>query len=613
MEAAQLFESVPQAVPDSLLRTRSAFSAGQAWLKAADCGKAKPLLQKALSTDPQDAMAPPALLGLADCQMREHALPEVRTTLKQLWVKYPNTPAAREALSSLNKMEESGIWVPSPDDLYGRAQAFLVLGLQVEAVDELVRFLAGAPTHPRRDEVRLKLGTTLMRLKRYEQARSVLQELLAQRGDGAGEAAVSLARINLRQNDGERLLGLRGTASGLPLSSEQRASILLMTGTWLEDQGRIDEAVATYRDAIQAGANANQRAEALWRTGWIHYRNGRRQEALERFDELLKEGRNDPQWIMQVMYWRARALDRQEDSRAPEAYHQVCRHYVRTYYCHLAKGHVAVTDSIPVAVSPADDTGSPATDHRAEIERDQHYRRAQELKLLKRESDAARELSSLTERYGRDRNGAATLSRLLSDAGAHSEALRLARLNFRDSLERGGGPVPPALWSVAYPVVYLPAIRLNAGPRLDPYLVAAIIREESQYDARAVSRAGALGLMQLMPETARSMARRLGGPDVVRDDLFNQDINIRYGTRYLEQLVEQFSGNVVYAVAAYNAGPFAVSSWVAKNGAADLEEFVEMIPYQETRQYVKRVLRSYWEYRRLSGEPCQGRLLDKVC
>jgi soluble lytic murein transglycosylase len=119
--------------------------------------------------------------------------------------------------------------------------------------------------------------------------------------------------------------------------------------------------------------------------------------------------------------------------------------------------------------------------------------------------------------------------------------------------------------------------------------------------------------MQLMPETARAMARRMGGPEVMRDDLLNHEINIRYGTRYLDQLVEQFSGNVIYAIAAYNAGPVAVSSWITKNGAADTEEFVEMVPYQETRQYVKRVLRSYWEYRRVNGEPCRGRLLDKVC
>jgi len=612
-EAAQLFEAIPQTTPDTLLKNRSAFSAGQAWIKAADCGKAMPLLQRTISADPQNAMVPPALLSVADCQMKASAVGDSRSTLKHLWIKYPNTPSAREALLRLNKTEQSGTWSPSPDDVYGRAQAFSSLTLYAEAVDEFQRFLAVAPIHPRRDEARAKLATALIRLKRYEQARPLLQELMAQKGEGAGEATVSLARIYLRQGDGERLLALRDTLSSVHLTSEQHASILLMVGIWLDDQRRWEEAVAAYQQAIQAGATPTQRADALWRTGWIRYRNAQWREALESFDGLLK-GKDDPQWTPQLLYWRARTLERQVDSRSSEAYQQVCRQYALTYYCQLAKGHMESPQALPPSdPAPSTNNVSPGTDVRAEIERDAHYRKARELKLLKQEPDAARELGSLTEKYSRDRNATLVLSGLLSEAGAHYEALRLARQNFRDSLERGGDQVPTTLWIVAYPTVYLPTIRLHAGARLDPYLAAAVIREESQYDTRAVSRTGALGLMQLMPETARSMARRLGGPEVIREDLFNQEINIRYGTRYLEELVEQFSGNVVYAVAAYNAGPVAVSSWVTKNGTADQEEFVEMVPYQETRQYVKRVLRSYWEYRRVNGDPCRGRLLDKVC
>jgi len=117
----------------------------------------------------------------------------------------------------------------------------------------------------------------------------------------------------------------------------------------------------------------------------------------------------------------------------------------------------------------------------------------------------------------------------------------------------------------------------------------------------------------VMPVTAQAVSRRLGLPEVGREELFNQDTNIRLGVGYLEQLLRQFSGNVLHAVAAYNAGPTAVSSWMAKYGGRDPDEFVELIPYQETRQYVKRVLRSYREYHRLGGGACGSRSLDKVC
>jgi soluble lytic murein transglycosylase len=180
-------------------------------------------------------------------------------------------------------------------------------------------------------------------------------------------------------------------------------------------------------------------------------------------------------------------------------------------------------------------------------------------------------------------------------------------------LERGGEELPLALWHAAYPTIYLPVIRTYAGKLVDPFLVAAIIREESQYDTRALSRVGAIGLMQVMPATAEALAAKLGVAELERDDLFDQEINIRIGVSYLGQLLEQFSGNVLYAVAAYNAGPQAVSAWTAKYGDKEPDEFVELIPYQETRQYVKRVLRSYREYFRLVGTACTAASLDKVC
>jgi soluble lytic murein transglycosylase len=191
------------------------------------------------------------------------------------------------------------------------------------------------------------------------------------------------------------------------------------------------------------------------------------------------------------------------------------------------------------------------------------------------------------------------LATMLSEMGAHHHALRLARARFRDKLERTGGMVDPLLWKAAYPTGLLPTIKGQGASGVDPYLVAAIIREESQYDWQAVSRVGAIGLMQVMPGTANAVAQRLGLPVIGRDDLFDQETNIRIGVHYVGQLLEQFSGNVALTIASYNAGPLVVTNWMSQHPGRSQDEFVELIPYQETRQYVKRVLRSYREYIRL--------------
>jgi soluble lytic murein transglycosylase len=281
----------------------------------------------------------------------------------------------------------------------------------------------------------------------------------------------------------------------------------------------------------------------------------------------------------------------------------VCQRHAYSYYCQLASRRVSlppVTPSVSTLDRPAgDESDRLPQNRRPEIEKHAFYQRGIELKVLGFGQDAARELGALTEQYSRDQDVLLAFSTMLSEVGAYHPALRVAKVHFKDKLERSGLPTAPALWTVAYPTGLVPTIAAQGVTAVDPYLAAAIIREESQYDEKAVSVVGAVGLMQLMPVTANAVAQRYGFPTVGREELFDQETNIRLGVRYLGQLLEQYGGNLAHAVAAYNAGPIAVNSWIAVHRGREQDEFVELIPYQETRLYVKRVLRSYGEYRRL--------------
>src|SRR5574340_1195882 len=163
--------------------------------------------------------------------------------------------------------------------------------------------------------------------------------------------------------------------------------------------------------------------------------------------------------------------------------------------------------------------------------------------------------------------------------------------------------MPEDLWLLAYPQGFWPSITASAKKYgLDPYFVAAIIREESQFRPEAISPAGARGVMQVMPSTGEWIARNTGIPGFDRSRLFEAEMNISIGTWYLSHLMKKFSGNLTLVTASYNAGPEPVLAWAARSGGtADPAEFVETIPYAETRGYVKKVLRNYAEYRRLYG------------
>ncbi|NQY81037.1 MAG: transglycosylase SLT domain-containing protein [Candidatus Caenarcaniphilales bacterium] len=158
------------------------------------------------------------------------------------------------------------------------------------------------------------------------------------------------------------------------------------------------------------------------------------------------------------------------------------------------------------------------------------------------------------------------------------------------------------LYQFAYPLAYSGLVSANIGAtsKLDPFIVHALMKQESTYQADIVSKVGAIGLMQLMPYTAKDIARVVNISNLRLEDIFEPEINIKLGVRYMEEVFRSFEGNMIFAIASYNAGPQRIKQWSKKyNFKKDPDLFVESIPYKETKNYVKKVLQNYWVYRDL--------------
>jgi soluble lytic murein transglycosylase len=193
------------------------------------------------------------------------------------------------------------------------------------------------------------------------------------------------------------------------------------------------------------------------------------------------------------------------------------------------------------------------------------------------------------------------LARLLADAGQFHLAQGLIVGAYQVTLARGVIPGLEELWWLAWPSAYASLIRELSpeGTSVDPALVSAVMREESSYRPAVTSPAGARGLLQIMPETGERLAAALRLPGFTPDDLYRPRTNIQLGAFYLDQLARQFDGRLEATVASYNAGPQAAARWSAEQPGLDDDEWVEAVPYSETREYVKRVLRSVHAYREL--------------
>jgi soluble lytic murein transglycosylase len=160
--------------------------------------------------------------------------------------------------------------------------------------------------------------------------------------------------------------------------------------------------------------------------------------------------------------------------------------------------------------------------------------------------------------------------------------------------------LPRPVWERLFPRPYWDDLKRNAQlNQLDPFLVASLIRQESEFNPGAVSRANAMGLMQLLPHVGRGVAREEKIRHFSTDELFMANINLQLGTRYFKHMVDHYHGQVEYALAAYNAGEDRVDAWRSSGDFKDVEEFVESIPFTETREYVQAIMRNAVLYKLL--------------
>jgi soluble lytic murein transglycosylase len=195
------------------------------------------------------------------------------------------------------------------------------------------------------------------------------------------------------------------------------------------------------------------------------------------------------------------------------------------------------------------------------------------------------------------------ISRLYREAGEYHRSAILVRKKMSPPPLVGSlSEKERILYLLAYPLGYPSWINQYAQKgNLDPAFLTAVILEESRFDPQAVSPAGARGLMQVLPATANQIVQRVRVDGYSDTLLFDPETNLRLGSWYLSSLLQEFKGKEIWALAAYNAGPHMAREWLAKNPAAPEDEFVENIPYTETKNYVIRVLSSAQVYRMLYG------------
>jgi len=372
-----------------------------------------------------------------------------------------------------------------------------------------------------------------------------------------------------------------------------------------------DDAAAAryYGEAVDAFPGGAQAAKAHWKLCWRAYLD-REAKASDLFEQHVKKFPNSGQ-TSAALYWLARLNEKDNPELARTLYEEISRRFPQYYYAFRATERVrslervepralvsTLTAKLPEPRRLADKPGTEAS---------RLLDRGRLLYSLGFDEMAERELSSADWRSADGHLVGLELARQRTEQGDPFRAMRhMKRYGFgylRFSLDS----VSREFWKLLFPLPWENQLRARARPHgLDPYLVAGLIRQESEFNPRAVSRSGAIGLMQIMPATGRDIAQRLGVGGFSNRRLRDPDLSMRFGTYYVKQTIEQFDGRIELALAGYNAGPSRANDWITWEDFREPAEFVESIPFTETRNYVQAVLRNREMYKQLYGSSGSG-------
>ncbi len=588
--------------PDSLLIRDAHLSYANALITEGRAAEAAELLEK----DRLPARSDIELaIGRAYAALGQHV--KAADALANVYYNMPTAPEADAAYAELKKLPS----MPSATPAQRKTRADLLMKAKRynDAADEY-RDLASHATPESRPAAELALADALHRGGRNREAKAELTTLPGATPDQNAQRLYILGEVAWASDEN----------AAFYLSVDELRE-LAPTSTWLEQalisvanlhlvHHEYEQSLDAFRELQQRFPNGSRASYAHWKTAWLTLRMGKNDEAKKLFDEQIAmyPGANE---TSAALYWRARLAEEDNQPAMARAYYQKLSDRFRNYYyAELGRQRL---QKLPQAVDPPGE--HPLLEHIPPLEHaekvtlselptdDLHLQKAELLGNGGLIDFAVRELQAAASADGGNW-GPAQTAQLYTDTGHYDRAIEVMKHSVPSYFAVEIPTLPRAYWDALFPRPYWADLkRFSVANGLDPYLVASLIRQESEFNPLAVSRANAVGLMQLLPKTGKVVAHQVELRGYNPTQLFTPAVNLQLGTRYFRGMVDKFGGSFEQALAAYNAGSDRVEDWMGQGQYRDAPEFVESIPFTETREYVQAIMRNTAVYKQLYGAP----------
>jgi soluble lytic murein transglycosylase len=515
---------------------------------------------------------------------------------KQLLLEHPLSQDSQVARARLTEMGAEATLTAA--ELRSLGDAFYNGGRYGEAADQyraLLR-LAGVSAGER-NSLSVAVAACDLKLKRLTTAQA---QALPDANDENGARRLYLLMELARGRDDvatqqSLVTDMENRFSGSPWLAEA----LFSSGNMYLLKKDYPTAVEYYRYLAAHFPSSKNAAAAHWRAGWLCYRQRDYPQATQLFDEQIRLYPAAAETVG-ALYWRGRLYETQDHApaRAAASYRAITRAYQHFFYAQMARMRLAALGNMQPTSDPQLDRLQPVAQPvlvESFPPESPHLARARLLANAGLSEYIAQEIAA-------DPNSsswsALAEAQIYSSYGETFRALRALKRALPSAATAPVKAIPLAYWRILFPEPWWDTIKAeSAKNNLDPYLVASLIRQESEFNPSVVSYANAWGLMQMLPPVGKALAKQEGMNHFQTFQLLDPETNIKLGTRYLRQMMDRFGGVQEYALAAYNAGDSRVADWEAAGPYQGMDEFVESIPFTQTREYVEAILRNVEMYR----------------
>ncbi len=605
-EALALFKGLRSQHPDSPIALQALLGEARASLKLQDPGAVLALLENGKIKDSAEVL----LLRAQALEAAGRRSDAIQTYLR-VFADYVDSDEAKDAERRLRVLMPAFLTRSDNRELLvRRCENLIRAGRNMDARTLLLKLDGSRTSGPQAGKIGVLLGDADTNLRRYTEAlryvRRVTEPSLAAR-------AIYLEGVCFRGLRNEAaFLETRDRALRLYPQSPYTEKLLYSVATYYDVENEAGPASEAYKAIVRGFPQGEYIERALWKVALYAYVGKRYQEALAGFSQCLLANPS-PAAASAPAYWMGRCCELIGDpQRAVYFFGRAQALANNSYYGQRAQEALAAIASRQAA-TPADAGGlnleqavgilngiqpvAPMIDPPSG-EVVQIVERARQL-VAAGLTDLA--LLEINRGYVVQGNNGKSLcygaSRIYQSKADFYGAISMLRRAFPDYADLPPASLPDEVWDVLFPVRHFDVVTQNAARNnLDPDLILALIRQESAFRETARSKANARGLMQVLPSTGRLLARQAGVSRYTTNKLYRPETNIALGTRYLASLLQQYGGRVELALAAYNAGDSRVDRWLQEFGDVDMAEFVERIPFSETRAYVKQVMSNRAHY-----------------